>query len=134
VKPICINCKKGKTCTGDICLSGEWFEPKYKEFVSFQKLNGLNPTLESCTMKVIEEAGEVMQLLGKGQRKSGESKNSILIINETEFGILLACEAMDLAQSAVTMMYEVCRCFGITEGDIIKAHEQKLVDKKYLVL
>jgi len=130
---ICVNCKKESTCNGNICLSGEWFEPKYKEFVSLPKLNGLNPTLESCTMKVLEETGEVMQLLGKGQRKSGESKNSILVIDDKEYGILLACEAMDLAQSALTMMYEVCGKFGIIEEDIIRSHEEKLLLKGYLV-
>jgi len=133
MKPICINCKKNKTCTGDICLSAEWFEPKYKEFVSLPRLNNLNPTLESCTMKVLEEVGEVMQLLGKGQRKSGESENSILVIDEAEYEVLLACEAMDLAQSAVTMMYEVCRHFGIIEEDVIKTHEEKLLMKGYMV-
>jgi len=133
MKPICINCKKNETCTGEICLSGEWFQPKYEQFVSFPKLNNLTPTLESCTMKVLEETGEIMQLLGKGQRKSGESKNSVLVIDDTEYGVLLACEAMDLAQSAVTMMYEVCRHFGIIEENVVKAHEEKLLAKGYMV-
>jgi len=130
---ICINCKNESTCNGNICLSGEWFHPKYEQFVLLPKLNNLTPTLESCTMKVLEETGEVMQLLGKGQRKSGESKDSILVIDDTEYGILLACEAMDLAQSAVTMMYETCRRFGIIEEDVIKAHKEKLLAKGYMV-
>ncbi|OLN26038.1 hypothetical protein [Desulfosporosinus metallidurans] len=39
--------------------------------VTFTYLTGLQPTIRSCTLKVFEEIGELMRVLGKrlGRRK-----------------------------------------------------------------
>ena len=119
----CDNCKK--TCEVEICLDKEWFEPKC---ISLPILNGLTPTVESCTMKVLEEVGELMQLIGKGQGKSGEKGN----IADIMWAVRSVEESMDTAQSAITMACTLCEEYGIDINEIVKAHEEKLREKGYL--
>ena len=133
-KEICTDCQR-LNCNGTLCLHREWFIPKddevsKDEFISLDRLNGLYPTIESCTYKLIEELGELLQSIGKGNQMSGEKprlktgeKNPLRLIEE----------AFDVAQSAVTMIYAIADKFGISVDEQQKLHEEKLIKKGYLV-
>lgn len=125
---LCAKCLKYPDCDGKICLSGEWFEPNSELGITFPILNGLTPTVESCTMKVLEEVGELMQLIGKGQGKSGEPKSVMNLI----WAVRSVEESLDTAQSAITMAVTLCKEFGIKIDEMTGKHEKKLRDKGYL--
>ena len=122
----CDTCKK--ECKSDVCLDGEWFDLSEKTGVIFPILNNLNPTVESCTMKVLEEVGELMQLIGKGQGKSGERVD----LEKPEWALKTASESIDTAQAAITQMVALCREYGLDADTLMELHEQKLREKGYL--
>ncbi|MDQ7094194.1 MazG nucleotide pyrophosphohydrolase domain-containing protein [Desulfosporosinus sp. PR] len=97
--------------------------------ISFPKLSGLTPTIESCTMKVLEEVGELMQLIGKGQSKSGESREVVDLI----WAVRAIEESLDTAQSAITMAFTLCDVYEINLDKLIDKHEKKLREKGYMV-
>ena len=99
-----------------------------KRGIVFPILNGLKPTVESCTMKVLEEVGELMQLIGKGQGKSGESSNVTNLI----WAIKATEESLDTAQSAITLAHTLCKEYGIYMDGMMENHEKKLKEKSYL--
>lgn len=94
--------------------------------ISFKKLNGLTPTIESCTLKLIEELGELLQLIGKGQGMSGENAPPALPGRMIE-------EAFDVAQSAVTMIYTLADRYSVDVDQFTKYHLEKLEEKGYLL-
>lgn len=91
-------------------------------------LNNLTPTPESCTMKVLEEVGELMQMIGKHSGLSGEkpTMSDEVRIRRTIF------EALDVAQSAVTMANVLCELHGLELETFVVSHEDKLRKKGYL--
>lgn len=93
-------------------------------------LNGLTPTVESCTMKVLEEVGELMQLIGKHSGLNGEKQtmSDEVRIRRTIF------EALDVAQSAITMAHTLCELHELTLESFVERHESKLKQKGYLVI
>lgn len=106
-------------------------QPKVPDVISFNHLNSLTPTIESCTMKLIEELGELLQIIGKGNQASGE----LLRLKTGERNPLrLIEEAFDVAQSAVTMIYAISDKWGISVDEQRLLHERKLVEKGYLVI
>lgn len=126
----CSNCKYGCSTEEEICapcLEGlvnnwEWFG-----VIFLPKLNGLTPSIDSCTMKLIEELGELLQLIGKGNQASGEPKADLDISPER-----VISEAFDVAQSAVTMIHTISQKYGIDIFEQLELHEQKLRKKGYL--
>ncbi|HWQ42807.1 MAG TPA: nucleotide pyrophosphohydrolase [Desulfosporosinus sp.] len=100
-----------------------------KRGIIFPICNGLAPTVESCTMKVLEEVGELMQLIGKGQGKSGEPRRVVNLI----WAVRSVEESLDTAQSAITMAHTLCKEYGIDMAEIMEKHEKKLREKGYLV-
>jgi NTP pyrophosphatase (non-canonical NTP hydrolase) len=98
--------------------------------ISFRKLNGLSPTTESCTMKVLEEVGELMQLIGKHSGLNGERQamSNEVRIRRTIF------EALDVAQSAITMAHTLCELNELSLESFVERHEGKLIKKGYLVI
>lgn len=103
-------------------------EDQANKTISFPILNNLTPTVESCTMKVLEEVGELMQLIGKGQGKSGEK-------NWLEFHDLAVAtvkETLDVAQAAVTMAHTICKEHNLSLDVILEKHEKKLYERGYL--
>lgn len=98
--------------------------------ISLKRMNGLTPIIESCTMKLIEELGELLQIIGKGNQMSGElprlktgERNPLRLIEE----------AFDVAQSAVTMIYTVADKWEISVDEQRMLHEKKLVEKGYML-
>ncbi|CCO08425.1 MazG-like family protein [Desulforamulus hydrothermalis] len=96
--------------------------------IALPKLNNLSPTLESTALKLMEEAGELAQAIGKLRGMSGEPTGR----REQEVMELITKELLDVAQTAVSMMFVLEEHFGV---DIEKArhqHIEKLVCKGYL--
>ncbi len=132
-KELCKSCQR-KNCSGTLCLHEEWFIPDdqdvaKQQYILFPILNGLTPTTESCTMKVLEEVGELMQMIGKHSGLSGERQtmSEEVRIRRTVF------EALDVAQSAITMAHTLCKLYELSLESFIERHESKLIQKGYLV-
>ena len=96
--------------------------------VHLPKLNGLRPTLESTALKVMEEAGELGAAIGKVRGLSGERVS----LDDRAAMRHVAEELLDVAQTAVTMMFVLEESYGVEIGEIVQAHVEKLVRKGYL--
>lgn len=96
--------------------------------IEFKRLNGLTPTESSCILKLLEEVGEVMEIIGKRSSLSGEALKIDQKYNDGE----LIMEYMDVAQSAVTAVFTLCEKNGLDVGTIIGVHEAKLRGRGYL--
>ena len=96
--------------------------------LSFPKLDGLQPTLESTALKLMEEAGELAQAIGKFRGLSGEK----LLLSEAEALEKVASELLDVAQTAATMMYVLEEQHGVSLEALLAHHEAKLRLKGYL--
>lgn len=96
--------------------------------ISLPKLNKLAPTMESTALKLMEEAGELAQAIGKLRGLSGEAGH----LDEKAVMDLITKELLDVAQTAVSMMFVLEEDFQV---DIEKAraeHVAKLIRKGYL--
>ena len=98
------------------------------KILSLPRLNMLNPTLESTALKLMEEAGELAQCIGKYRGLSGE------MVQMAEETIVeeIAKELLDVAQTAVTMMFVMEEKFGIDIEELVQKHLEKLLLKGYL--
>lgn len=96
--------------------------------LSLPKLNQLNPTLESTALKLMEEAGELAQAIGKYRGLSGEKVE----MDEDTVVKEIAWELLDVAQTAVTMMFVMEEQFAIDIESLLQEHQQKLQNKGYL--
>ncbi|CFX02856.1 NTP pyrophosphohydrolase MazG, putative catalytic core [Syntrophomonas zehnderi OL-4] len=96
--------------------------------LSLPKLNQLNPTLESTALKLMEEAGELAQCIGKYRGLSGENVH----MSESQVIEEIAKELLDVAQTAVTMMFVLEESYGINIGELLNNHWKKLESKGYL--
>lgn len=98
------------------------------KILSLPRLNQLDPTLESTALKLMEEAGELAQCIGKFRGLSGE----LIKIDEGVLVEEIAQELLDVAQTAVTMMFVMEEHYGINIQDLIQKHLEKLERKGYL--
>jgi len=96
--------------------------------LSLPRLNQLNPTLESTALKLMEEAGELAQAIGKYRGLSGEKVQ----MNEDTVVQEIARELLDVAQTAVTMMFVMEEQFQIDIESLLQEHCHKLERKGYL--
>lgn len=94
------------------------------------RLNGLNPNLESTALKLMEEAGELAQAIGKYRGLSGERVD----LDEQTVVQEIAKELLDVAQTAITMMFVMEQDYGIDIDTVLKEHWEKLERKGYLQL
>ena len=92
------------------------------------KLNNLSPTIESTALKLMEEAGELAQAIGKLRGLSGEASS----LDEKEVMMRIAQELLDVAQTAVTMMFVMEENYGVNIEEMLQKHIEKLERKKYL--
>ncbi|AET66502.1 MazG nucleotide pyrophosphohydrolase family protein [Desulfosporosinus orientis DSM 765] len=95
--------------------------------VTLPRLNRLNPSLESTALKIMEESGELAQAIGKLRGLSGERQR----LEEEEAMQKVAQELVDVAQTAVTMMFVLEEQYGIDLEVILKEHLDKLRNKGY---
>lgn len=96
--------------------------------LSLPRLNQLNPTLESTALKLMEEAGELAQVIGKYRGLSGE----IIDIDQDTVIQEIAKELLDVAQTAVTMMFVMEEQFEVNIESVLEEHWAKLERKGYL--
>ena len=97
--------------------------------IALPKLNQLEPSLESTALKLMEEAGELAQAIGKFRGLSGEH---IVGYSEDEVMYMISQELLDVAQTAVSMMYVLEEQYHVDIGKALDKHIQKLIDKGYL--
>jgi len=98
--------------------------------LSLPRLNRLNPTLESTALKLMEEAGELAQVIGKYRGLSGEKVE----VDEEIIIKQIACELLDVAQTAVTMMFVMEEQFGVNIENALQEHRSKLERKGYITV
>lgn len=98
------------------------------KIIALPRLNQLNPTLESTALKLMEETGELAQAIGKFRGLSGEKA----LLDNTEVMTRLGEELLDVAQTAVSMMYVLEEDYGVDLSLALEKHIQKLIDKGYL--
>ena len=99
-----------------------------KKIVALPKLNNLSPTMESTALKLMEEAGELAQAIGKLRGMNGESQ----VAGEKEALEVITKELLDVAQTAVSMMFVLEEHYGVNIEEALEQHVQKLVKKGYL--
>jgi NTP pyrophosphatase (non-canonical NTP hydrolase) len=95
--------------------------------LALPKLQGLRPTLESTALKLMEEAGELGAAIGKYRGLSGETP-----LPAREALRRVAQELLDVAQTAITMMFVLEETYGIDVADVMRAHLEKLARRGYL--
>ncbi|NLM44756.1 MAG: nucleotide pyrophosphohydrolase [Clostridiales bacterium] len=100
---------------------------EYKN-VTLPRLNNLKPNIESTALKLMEEAGELAQLIGKYRGLNGEECK----MEESIVMDKIAEELLDVAQVAVSMMYVLEENYNISIEEKLNQHIQKLIRKGYL--
>lgn len=99
-----------------------------KKIIALPRLNNLSPTMESTALKLMEEAGELAQAIGKLRGMSGEQNR----MEEQEVLNRIARELLDVAQTAVSMMFVLEENYGVDIEKELQQHITKLIDKGYL--
>lgn len=100
---------------------------QYRE-IRLPKLNGLTPNLEGTLLKLAEELGELCREAGKHRGMSGESSS----LSQDEVFANIAAELLDVAQTAVSMMYVLEECYHVNTDAALHKHIEKLIYKGYL--
>lgn len=96
--------------------------------ISLPRLDRLTPTLESTALKLMEEAGELAQAIGKLRGMSGE----VVEYSEKETKEAIVNELLDVAQTAVSMMFVMEENFGVDIQEALDVHVEKLRRKGYI--
>lgn len=100
---------------------------RYKS-IALPRLNNLQPTIESTALKLMEEAGELAQAIGKYRGMSGEQTR----LEENEVMEMISAELLDVAQTAVSLMFVLEEEHQMDIGLALEKHVQKLIDRGYL--
>ncbi len=104
--------------------------PLETKTIALPRLNNLRPTLESTALKLMEEAGELSEAIGKFRALSGERA----ALEERDVAWIVCRELLDVAQTAITMLFVLEEQYRVDVEAALRAHVQKLLDKGYLVL
>lgn len=102
--------------------------PVRKKIVALPRLNNLTPTMESTALKLMEEAGELAQAIGKLRGMSGER----CVADQGEALNHITRELLDVAQTAVSMMFVLEEHYGVNIEKALDEHVDKLMEKGYL--
>ena len=97
--------------------------------IALPRLNQLQPSMESTALKLMEETGELAQVIGKYRGLSGEHIEGY---SQDEIMYMISKELLDVAQTAVSMMYVLEEQYQVDIGKALEEHIQKLIDKGYL--
>ena len=89
----------------------------------------IKPDMTQTFLKLTEEAGELVQIIGKKSGLSGETRN-LLDDEQKEAEVSLAL--LDVAQCCVTMLYIMAEEYNVNVDGLMKAHEMKLRKRGYL--
>lgn len=96
--------------------------------ITLPRLNNLKPTLESTALKLMEEAGELAQAIGKFRGMSGERTS----MSEKQVVDLVLRELLDVAQTAVSLLFVLEEEYDADVGAALERHIEKLIQKNYL--
>lgn len=96
--------------------------------ISLPRLNNLKPNIESTALKLMEEAGELAQLIGKYRGLNGESCK----MEEKQAIDRIAEELLDVAQVAISMMFVLEESYSIDIQKKVNSHIEKLIGKGYI--
>ncbi|MCL1848194.1 MAG: MazG-like family protein [Clostridiales bacterium] len=96
--------------------------------ISLPCLDALSPTMESTALKLMEEAGELAQAIGKYRGMSGETG----FPEEKQVIQLIVEELVDVAQTAVTMMYVLEKEYDVDIEQTLRRHVEKMISKGYM--
>lgn len=96
--------------------------------ISLPRLNNLKPNIESTALKLMEEAGELAQLIGKYRGLNGEKCE----MEEKEVVDKIAEELLDVAQVAISMMFVLEESYSMNIEDKVVNHIDKLKRKGYI--
>lgn len=96
--------------------------------IALPRLAGLRPTLESTAIKLLEEAGELAEAIGKFRSLSGERT----VVDGPQVAVAIARELLDVAQTAATMMFVLEEQEGIDVEAMVQQHVEKLRQRGYL--
>ena len=102
-------------------------DTEYKS-ISLPRLNNLKPNIESTALKLMEEAGELAQLIGKYRGLNGEKCR----MEERQCVDRIAEELLDVAQVAISMMFVLEESYSIDIQKKVEGHIRKLVGKGYI--
>lgn len=102
----------------------------YTKSIPLPKLNRIQPSVESTALKLMEEAGELGAAISrlKGlpgiQHRAGATGDELLQD--------VARELLDVAQTAMTMMFVLEEQYGLDLQAVLAEHMEKLRRKGYL--
>jgi len=95
----------------------------------FPELNGLDKiTMESTALKLMEEAGELSQVISKFRGLNGEKVD----MSEKEIIEKMVSELLDVMQVCATMTYILEREYSINIEEKLQDHLDKLKRKGYV--
>ncbi|NLL19395.1 MAG: nucleotide pyrophosphohydrolase [Clostridia bacterium] len=99
-----------------------------KKTITLPRLSNLSPTMESTALKLMEEAGELAQAIGKYRGLNGETVD----LAEEQVMAKITEELLDVAQTAVSMMFVLEELYGVDIDKALGEHIDKLAKKGYL--
>lgn len=99
-----------------------------EKIIALPRLNRLSPTMESTALKLMEEAGELAQAIGKFRGLNGEPERR----EESQVVECVLQELLDVAQTAVSMMFVLEETYNVNIDNAIANHIDKLKKKGYL--
>lgn len=99
--------------------------------IALPQLNQVRPTLESTAIKLMEETGELAAAIAKFKGHGG-----VQIPNRDQSELAKDCarELLDVAQTAITMMFVLEEQYDVNIETVVTEHIQKLINKGYLGL
>jgi NTP pyrophosphatase (non-canonical NTP hydrolase) len=99
--------------------------------IALPQLNNIRPSLESTAIKLMEETGELGAAIARFKGYGGVQATQK---SQHELAKDCARELLDVAQTAITMMFVLEEQYGVDVEAILTDHVQKLIDKGYLDL
>ncbi len=103
--------------------------PVKTKTISLPRPNNLRPTLESTALKLMEEAGELAHAIIRF-RGLDQPKRDL----DAQSAHAICRELLDVAQTAVTMMFVLEEHYDVNVEEAVREHVDKLIRKGYLVV
>lgn len=97
--------------------------------IALPHLDKVRPTMESTAIKLMEEAGELAAAIARFKGYSG-----IQIGTQDRRALAHDCarELLDVAQTAITLMFVLEEQYGVDVDSALTEHIEKLTRKGYL--
>ncbi|AKX95246.1 MazG-like family protein [Neomoorella thermoacetica] len=99
-----------------------------QKIIALPRLDNLTPTMESTALKLMEEAGELAQAIGKLRGLSGEQVH----VDAAAVRTAITRELLDVAQTAVSLMFVLEEQYGVDIQQALEEHIAKLRAKGYI--